>query len=102
MPPTFTNPLTAADAADPWIIYHEGFYYFTATLDSEGGLWVWKSPTLTGIDRGSKAKVDYRLGLLTRTGGPFLDPASWVKSPDPLFGPYSGPDGSVYATGHCS
>jgi GH43 family beta-xylosidase len=247
MRPTFTNPLTAADAADPWIIYHEGFYYFTATLDPEGGLWVWKSPTLTGIDRGSKvkvwtappsgpqsrqiwapelhflegrwylyytasdgvdanhrhcvlqsltadpqgeyrdrgrvdpgfdayaidgsvliapdgalyflyttgslriapmsspcrvsrpgvtiaapslpwehgwleapqalireerifiiysaghsAKVDYRLGLLAHTGGSFLDSASWVKSPDPLFEPYSGPDGCVYTTGHCS
>jgi GH43 family beta-xylosidase len=247
MRPTFTNPLTAADAADPWIIYHEGFYYFTATFDPESGLRVWKSPTLTGIDRGSKvkvwtapptgpqsrqiwapelhflqgrwylyytasdgidanhrhyvlesvtadpqgayhdrgrvdpafdayaidgsvlaapdgrlyflyttgalriapmsspwrvsgpgitiaapsllwehgwleapqalireerifivysaghsAKVDYRLGLLAHTGGSLLDPASWAKSPVPLFEPYSGPEGSVYTTGHCS
>lgn len=57
MPATFTNPLTAAAAADPWIVYHQGFYYFTATLEPNGGLWVWKSPTLTGVDRGVKMKV---------------------------------------------
>lgn len=56
-PGTFTNPLTAQAAADPWMIYKDGFYYFTATLDPEGGLWVWKARTLTGIDRGTKVKV---------------------------------------------
>ena len=55
---TFANPIvTSCDAADPWVIYHEGFYYFTATLDPSHGLWVWKSHTLTDIDRGTKAKV---------------------------------------------
>jgi GH43 family beta-xylosidase len=246
-PGTFRNPITTHAAADPWMIYRDGFYYFTATLDPEGGLWVWKSPALTGIDRGTKVKVwsappegprsrqiwapelhflqgrwylyytasdgidtnhrhyvlesltddpqgdyrdrgrvdpdfeayaidgsvlqtpegslyflyttgslriapmsdpctvsgpgvtiaqpslpweygwleapqplvregqlfivysaghsakaDYRLGLLTYTGGSPLAPTSWVKSPDPFFEPYSGPDGSVYTTGHCS
>jgi len=57
MPGTFTNPLTARDAADPWMTFRDGFYYFTATLDPEGGLWVWKSRTLTGIDKGEKVKV---------------------------------------------
>lgn len=244
---TFCNPITAAAAADPWMVYRDGFFYFTATLDPEGGLWVWKSPTLTGIDRGTKvkvwsappdgprsrqiwapelhflqdrwylyytasdgvdtnhrhyvlesagedpqgeyhdrgrvdpafesyaidgsvlqmpdgslyflyttgslriapmsdpcsvsgpgvtiarpdlpwehgwleapqalvrdgrvfivysaghsAKVDYRLGLLTCTGGSPLDPACWVKSPGPLFEPCSELDGCVYTTGHCS
>ena len=28
-----------------------------ATLEPDGGLWVWKSPTLTGIDRGTRVKV---------------------------------------------
>lgn len=27
---TFTNPI-AASGADPWIVYHDGWYYFTAT-----------------------------------------------------------------------
>ncbi len=58
MPPrTFTNPLTVRAAADPWMTFHDGFYYFTATLDPEGGLWVWRSRTLTGIDKGEKVKV---------------------------------------------
>jgi GH43 family beta-xylosidase len=229
------------------MVYRDGFYYFTATLDPEGGLWVWKSRTLTGIDRGEKvkvwtslasgpqcrqiwapelhflhgkwylyytasdgvdrnhrhyvlesvtgdplgeyldrgrvdpdfdayaidgsvlqapdgalyflyttgslriapmsdpcrvcgsgvviaepdlaweygwlegpqalvrngrvfivysaghsARVDYRLGLLTHTGGSFLEPGSWKKCPEPVFEPCSGPDGCVYTTGHCS
>jgi GH43 family beta-xylosidase len=54
--PLFTNPLTAGDAPDPWMIYHQGWYYFTATLNQKG-LWVWKSRTLTGIDRGQKVCV---------------------------------------------
>ena len=55
---TFTNPVVASrDAADPWIVYHEGSYYFTATLDPSGGIWVWRSPTLAGLDSGTKVKV---------------------------------------------
>ena len=55
---TFTNPLVRSrDAADPWMVYHEGYYYFTATLDANGGIWVWKSRTLAGLDSGTKVKV---------------------------------------------
>jgi GH43 family beta-xylosidase len=55
---TFTNPLVrSGDAADPWMVYHEGYYYFTATLDPGGGIWVWKSRTLAGLDSGTKVKV---------------------------------------------
>jgi GH43 family beta-xylosidase len=55
---TFTNPIiTSQDAPDPWVIRHAGWYYFTATLEPEGGLWVWKSKTLTGLDQGEKVKV---------------------------------------------
>ena len=54
----FTNPLVRSrDAADPWMVYHEGYYYFTATLDADGGIWVWKSRTLAGLDAGMKVKV---------------------------------------------
>ena len=43
---TFTNPLVRTrDSADPWMVYHGGHYYFTATLDPDGGIWVWKSRT---------------------------------------------------------
>jgi GH43 family beta-xylosidase len=55
---TFTNPIVQSQpAGDPWVIRHGGNYYFTATIDPEEGLWVWKSPTLTGLDRGEKVKV---------------------------------------------
>ena len=55
---TFTNPIiTTQDAADPWVIRHDGFYYFTATLEPEGGLWVWKSKTLSGLENAEKVKV---------------------------------------------
>lgn len=55
---TFTNPLvTSQDSADPWMVYHKGFYYFTATLDPEGGIWLWRSPTLSGLDKGEKKKI---------------------------------------------
>jgi GH43 family beta-xylosidase len=55
---TFTNPIiTSWDAADPWVFWRDGYYYFTATLDPEVGLWVWRSRTLTGLDRGDKVRV---------------------------------------------
>jgi GH43 family beta-xylosidase len=55
---TFTNPIiTSRDAADPWVIRHGDQYYFTATLEPEGGIWVWRSPTLTGLDQGEKVRV---------------------------------------------
>ena len=57
-PGTFTNPLvTTQDSADPWMVYYDGYYYFTATLDPNGGIWIWKSRTLRGLDSGSKVKV---------------------------------------------
>ena len=245
---TFTNPIvTSRDAADPWVVFKDGWYYLTATLDPEGGLWVWKSRTLTGMEKAARVKVwtapkegpqsrqiwapelhflrgkwylyytasdgtdrnhrhyvleaatrdpqgayvdrgrvhpdldsyaidgsvlqapngrlfwlyttgsleiapmrdptrvsgprvaiaradrdweagwveapqalvhkgrvfvvysaghsakpHYVLGLLTHTGGDFLDPKSWVKHPRPVFEPYTGPEGAVHTTGHCS
>ncbi|HET8657117.1 MAG TPA: glycoside hydrolase family 43 protein [Longimicrobiaceae bacterium] len=54
---TFTNPVVHEEAGDPWVIRYGDAYYFTATLDPEGGLWVWKSPTLTGLDSARKVKV---------------------------------------------
>lgn len=54
----FTNPLiTSQDSADPWMFYHKGFYYFTATLDPQGGIWLWRSRSLSGIDQGEKKKI---------------------------------------------
>ena len=46
---TFTNPIVDREAGDPWVVRHGGRYYFTATLDPDGGVWVWASATLTGL-----------------------------------------------------
>jgi GH43 family beta-xylosidase len=54
---TFTNPIIPTQSADPWVIRHGDAYYFTATLEPEGGLWVWRSETLTGLDSGEKVRV---------------------------------------------
>jgi len=53
---TFTNPLVKSQTApDPWMIYKDGYYYFTST--GGGHIAVWKSPTITGIDNGKKVTV---------------------------------------------
>lgn len=54
----FTNPLiTSQDSADPWMFYHDGFYYLTATFDPEGGVWLRRSKTLAGFETGEKKKI---------------------------------------------
>jgi GH43 family beta-xylosidase len=35
---TFTNPLLPS-GADPWVIYHNGYYYYTNTLGNRLALW---------------------------------------------------------------
>jgi GH43 family beta-xylosidase len=53
---TFTNPIVRSrDAADPWLIYKDGYYYFTFTTG--GSIQVWKSRIITGLDAGMKATV---------------------------------------------
>jgi GH43 family beta-xylosidase len=42
----------------------------------------------------------YCLGMLTFKGGDPLDAKNWIKSPQPVFAPYQGPDGAVYTVGH--
>lgn len=55
---TFSNPLiTVQDSADPWMFYHKGFYYFTATLDPNGGVWLWRAKTLAGLNNAEKKQV---------------------------------------------
>ena len=55
---SFANPVVSSqDAGDPWVVRHGDAYYFTATLDANDGVWVWRSPTLTGLDSGRKVKV---------------------------------------------
>ena len=35
---TFTNPLLPS-GADPWVFYHQGYYYYTNTLSDKIGIW---------------------------------------------------------------
>lgn len=55
-PATFTNPIVKSrDAADPWMVHKDGYYYFTFTAGNR--IEVWKSATITGIDQGTKVTV---------------------------------------------
>jgi GH43 family beta-xylosidase len=56
-PGTFSNPIIrSVDAPDPWIVREHGNYYFTATLGG-GGIFIWKSPTLSGMDQADRKKI---------------------------------------------
>jgi GH43 family beta-xylosidase len=49
---TFSNPIAAG--ADPWVVFHEGFYYWCAS-ESDTGVAVFRSEHLT--ERGEKVLV---------------------------------------------
>lgn len=56
MTDTFTNPIVRSQsAADPWLIYRNGFYYFTFTAGKS--IEIWKSPTITGLNEAKKVTV---------------------------------------------
>lgn len=48
-------PVVAGDAADPWLIRHDGYYYMTATTGSD--VTVWRSNSLSGIGGGEKKVI---------------------------------------------
>lgn len=54
---TFVNPLSERDVPDPWVVRHAGHYHLTATLDPEGGVWLWRSPTLTDWAKAEKVQL---------------------------------------------
>lgn len=55
-PGMFTNPIVRSrSAADPWLTYQNGYYYFTFT--SGRSVEVWRSPTITGLDSGKKVTI---------------------------------------------
>lgn len=57
-PDTFTNPvLPGVEAGDPFVVWHEGRYYLTATFDPEGGLWVYSSDRLSDWRQAERRKV---------------------------------------------
>ena len=50
---TFTNP--AAPGADPWVIRHEGLYYYVRSADR--GIWVHRNAKLSEVTKGTGVKV---------------------------------------------
>ena len=52
---TFTNPLLER-GADPWIFYHESFYYYTNTMSKQIG--IWRTRDITEL-RGAEYKTIY-------------------------------------------
>jgi GH43 family beta-xylosidase len=51
----FENPIIG-NGADPWVVKHtDGFYYYTNTTG--GDVTIWKSKTLSGIEKGEKKVV---------------------------------------------
>jgi GH43 family beta-xylosidase len=51
---TFTNPLLPS-GADPWVIYKDGFYYYTNSLGNR--LAIWKTKDLTQLNLAEKKTV---------------------------------------------
>lgn len=51
---TFTNPLQT-NGPDPWIIHHDGFYYYTNTTGRN--LMLWKSKALSGVKEANPVVV---------------------------------------------
>jgi GH43 family beta-xylosidase len=52
----FTNPIVRSrSAADPWMIYKDGYYYFTFTTG--GSVVIWRSKTITGLEEGNKVTI---------------------------------------------
>jgi GH43 family beta-xylosidase len=58
MSTTFTNPvLPDREAGDPFVVFHEGAYYLTATFDPNGGVWVYRSDRLSDWRQAERKKV---------------------------------------------
>ena len=51
---TFTNPLLPS-GPDPWVIYHEGFYYYMNT--TARNLTIWRTADITELKRAEKRVV---------------------------------------------
>ncbi len=53
-PATFTNPLLPV-GPDPWVIFHDGFYYYMNS--TQGNLTIRKTRDITGLDHAQKQVV---------------------------------------------
>ena len=100
--------LYIAPMSNPWTI--SGSRVLLSTPDLPWESWIQEGPVV--LQRGGKVFVIYAanlswtdnecLGMLVNTDGNYLNPASWTKSPQPVFQTVTGPNGSVFGPGHCS
>ena len=51
---TFTNPLLPA-GADPWSVYHDGYYYYTQTMGNN--ITLWKTSSLSALGTAERRVV---------------------------------------------
>lgn len=95
--------------ADPWTLVTDAVMLTRPEFDWEIVThWVNEGPSVLVHDStvyltylASGTGIEYAMGLLTAdAGGDLLDPASWTKSPDPVF--TSDATVSIYGPGHNS
>jgi GH43 family beta-xylosidase len=72
---TFRNPLILGDGADPWIVYHDGYYYLTRT-GTGTSLQIWQAASLAEFRRAEPVTV-WRRSL---AGTPTAHPTSAYRS----------------------
>ena len=101
--------LYIARMADPWTLATPAVMLSRPEFDWEvRGFWVNEGPSVLVREgrvfltySGAATGIDYAMGLLTASADDdLLDPASWTKSPDPVF--VSDPAAGQYGPGHNS
>jgi GH43 family beta-xylosidase len=70
----FTNPIKS-NGADPWMIYHDDFYYYSESDAINGIIYISKSKTITDIAEAERVKVFQRSESIPRYNlwGPHLN-----------------------------
>ncbi|BDP43920.1 hypothetical protein DAETH_38890 (plasmid) [Deinococcus aetherius] len=106
------SPTHVRDERVPFILGTEDWEHVWVERDGayvrEAGYWVEAPEALLHAGRtfvaysAGHTAAKYYLGLMELRGQDPMDPSAWVKHKGPLFGPYEGPDGAVYAPGHNS
>lgn len=63
-----TNPILPPHSADPWMIFHEGFYYYCQSAKGDTGIRLRRSATIAGIahDEGVVVWEAPRFGMNSR------------------------------------
>lgn len=101
--------LYIAPMADPWTLAGPAVLLTRPEFDWEiKGFWVNEGPSVLVHGgrvlltySGAATGIDYAMGLLVAdVDADLLDPASWTKSPEPVF--QSAPEIGVYGPGHNS